>query len=94
MLGMISGWSSTFEPETAVTGSAVIPKKEATGPETPPMKRVPSFDGILTDYAIGGCMKYASKEYGAQLSQTEKVRSLKFDNNSLPPPVERVDSWA
>ena len=63
MLGMVSGWSSTFEPEPAGHSPADTPiKQESSEPETKVIKTVTSFNGILTDYAIIGSKKYSSNE--------------------------------
>ncbi|CAB3986573.1 Hypothetical predicted protein, partial [Paramuricea clavata] len=67
MLGMVSGWSSTFEPGPAGHTPADNPKKELTEAETKVTKPVTSFHGILTDYEIVGSKKYAANEYTAQM---------------------------
>lgn len=76
MLGMVSGWSSTFEPEPASQSSADSPKQKRTASETKVPKPVTSFHGILTDYAIVGPKKYVSNECATQMytSASDKVR--------------------
>jgi hypothetical protein len=82
MLGMVSGWSSTFEPEPAGHSPADSPIKqeqqELSEPETKVIKHVTSFDGILTNYAIVGPKKYSSNENEAPVfsSPTDKVTLL------------------
>ena len=75
MLGMVSGWSSTFDPEPAGSSPADSPKQEPAELETTVIKHVTSFHGILTDYAIVGSKKFASNDYETQmaLSPTDKV---------------------
>jgi hypothetical protein len=75
MLGMVSGWSSTFEPGPAGRTPADSPKKELTEAETKVTKPVTSFHGILTDYEIVGSKKYAANEYTTQMlsSPSDKV---------------------
>ena len=79
MLGMVSGWSSTFEPEPAGHSPAVTSiKPESSEPETKVIKTMTSFNGILTDYAIIGSKKYSSNESEELMvsSPAEKVRFL------------------
>lgn len=75
MLGVVSGWSSTFEPEPAGHSPADSPKKEREKPKNNATNRMTSFRGILTDYAMVGSKKYASNEYAAQIvsSPSDKV---------------------
>ena len=75
MLGVVSGWSSTFEPEPAGRSPADIPEKEREKPVNIATNRMTSFHGILTDYAMVGGKKYASNEYAAQIvsSPSDKV---------------------
>ena len=76
MLGVVSGWSSTFEPEPAGHSPADSSEKERKKPEKiATINRMTSFHGILTDYAMVGGKKYASNEYAAQIvsSPSDKV---------------------
>ena len=77
MLGMVSGWSSTFEPEPTGHSPADSPEKEREKPEnkvTKVTKPMTSFHGILTDYAMVGNKKYSSNEYATLvLSPSDKV---------------------
>ena len=74
MLGMVSGWSSTFEPEPTGHSPADSPEKEREKPENKVTKPMTSFHGILTDYAMVGNKKYSSNEYATLvLSPSDKV---------------------
>ena len=81
MLGMVSGWSSTFEPEPADHSSTDTTNEhkepEHKEEEHKVLKPVTSFHGILTDYAIVGSKKYTSNEYASSIvsSPSDKVLS-------------------
>lgn len=66
MLGMGSGWSSTFEPEPASQMSADHPKTVTVISEGESVKPAASFHGILSDYAVTGSKKFATNQYTAQ----------------------------
>lgn len=74
MLGMVSGWSSTFEPEPAGHSPANSPEKEREKPERKVSKPMTSFHGILTDYAMVGNKKNSSNDYASLVSSpSDKV---------------------
>lgn len=76
MLGMASGWSSTFEPEPAGHSQSDNPEQEPAQSETTVMmKQMTSFHGVLTDYAVVGAKKYVPDE--ADGSPTDKVTLIK-----------------
>lgn len=72
MLGMASGWSSTFEPEPASQLPADAPKKTPLVTEHTRIKPVATFHGILSDYAITGSKKYVSKSTHLQSSPDDQ----------------------
>ncbi|XP_028393571.1 uncharacterized protein LOC114517923 [Dendronephthya gigantea] len=82
MLGMASGWSSTFEAEPASSHSPTDnSEQEPAQSETKVIKHVTSFHGILTDYAIVGGKKYVSDEIDGSPTDKddfEEIEKLDF----------------